>query len=157
MSARRIVGIGLLIFLAITCVWVPWQAPGFHPAADNEFDLRPDPGGAMVHLGYGWVWIGPANMQGQVSQFPQMLATMDSIGRSQAERNALEAGMPPPSEDFLKTAGQIEQQKWVAGLESPRTYYRNHATQDYGRILLTTATAVALAGAVCLLLLRTHS
>jgi hypothetical protein len=151
MSARRIVGIGLLSFLAITCAWVPWQAPGFHSTADNEFDLRPDSGGAIVQLGYGWIWIGPTNLQGEVPQSSAMLATMDNIGRSQAERNALVNGLPPPSEDYLKTVGQIEHQKWAARIEFPRTYYRNHATPDYGRILLTMGMGVAIVGAFYLL------
>lgn len=147
MSARRRAVTIFLLFLGLTCVWVPWRAPSMYNASkDNEIpDPRPDPSGATVYLGYGWLWKGSRILQGSDKPSESALADYEKLGRMKATSEA-HSNFREPTEAELEARASFEREIWSARISVTRMFYRNHANPDFPRIMLTLAAGAAIAG-----------
>lgn len=155
---ERIVRIAFLTFTGAACAWVPWQSPVPQSQPDDEFDLRPDLNGGTIRLGRGWVWNGPRILSGptpalprEMEQFVERLAVIGARDRAHAQ------GRRGLSLAEVAQAIDHERAQWTKRMESPRVFYRNNATPEYGRVALTVAAGAAIAGALCGLLRRATS
>jgi hypothetical protein len=149
MTARRALIMVFSLFVALSCVWVPWKTPTITYAPTDTEGIRPraDTTGATVHLGYGWIWIGPKILQGSYAPSPEDLANFEKLGRIKARENA-HRGFREPTETELEAGASLESSLWSARMNAPRTFYRNHAKPDVLRILL----ALVAGAAVCAVL-----
>jgi hypothetical protein len=86
-----------------------------------------------------------------------MEQVLDRVAVFGARDHARAEGRAGPSASEIAQAIDRERAQWAKRMESPRVFYRNNATPEYGRVALTVAAGAAIAGALCGLLRRAAS
>jgi hypothetical protein len=127
-----------------------------HPVPNNDYELSVIQNGGVGHLGYGWAWIGPQRFQGPLPVITRLSNSAEQLVRIQAKMDALNesSGQHEATEDEQKARIEQERLKEEISSQTRWVFFRNHATPDYERIMLTIVAGAAIAGAIYCLLPR---